>query len=147
VNHECVVGTEIPADLAYGFNKRERLDVTDRSTNFGDHKIVLAAFPQQENISLDLVRDVRDYLDGFSEVFAMTLLGDDVVVDPPRRDVVRLARFNVQEPLVVSEIEGGFRTVCGDVALPVLIGIKRTGVNVDVWIKLLNSDLKPPGLQ
>jgi hypothetical protein len=89
---------------------------------------------------LDLVRDVRDDLDGAAQVVAATLLGDDRLVDPARRDVRELRQVLVDEALVVAQVEIGLGTVIGDEYLAVLIRRHRSGVDVDVRVELQDRD-------
>jgi hypothetical protein len=68
-----------------------------------------------------------------------TLLGDDVLVDPPRRDVVGLGERFPDEPFVVPEIEVRLGAVVRDVYLAVLEWRHRAGINVDVRVELLDG--------
>jgi hypothetical protein len=71
---------------------------------------------------LDLVGDVRDHLHGGSQVVPAALLLDDVLVDPPGGDVVRLRERLVDEALVVAQVQVGLGAVVGDEHLAVLEG-------------------------
>ena len=55
--------------------------------------------------------------------------------------------MDAEETFVVTEVEVGLRAVFGDVAFPVLVGIERSGVDVDVGIEFLDGDSEAPGLQ
>ena len=89
---------------------------------------------------LDLVRDVRDHLDGRAEVLALPLLAQHRVPDRAGR-VVRVAReVLVDEPLVVADVEVGLGAVLGDEHLAVLERAHRPGVDVQVRVELLHLD-------
>ena len=47
----------------------------------------------------------------------------------------------------MAEVEVGFGSVVGDVALAVLVGVQGTRINVEVGVKLLNGYRKPTGLE
>jgi hypothetical protein len=64
---------------------------------------------------------VRDDLDGGSEIIPAPLLRDDVAVDAPRRDIVRLPRGNSGEALVMAEVEVRLGAVVGDVVFAMLL--------------------------
>lgn len=146
VNHQGVVGSEVPAHLPHRFNEGEGFNVTDRSAYLSNDKIVLAGFAQQEDVALDFVRDVGDYLNRFAQVFALALLGDHVIVYPPGGHVVGLGRGYVEKSFVVAQVQVGFGTIVGNIAFPVFVGVKRTRVDVDVGVEFLDGDGKTAGL-
>ena len=53
----------------------------------------------------------------------------------------------VREPLVVAEVEIGLGAVVEHEDLPVLEGVHRAGIDVDVGIELLDGDAEPAGLE
>ena len=97
-------------------------------------------------VRLDLVRDVRDHLDGRAEIVAAPLFFDDRLVDLAGRDVVDARQRLVDEALVVPEIEIGLGAVLGDEDLAVLVRVHRPGVDVDVGIELLDRNAMIPRL-
>ena len=96
---------------------------------------------------LDRVGDVGDDLDGRAEIIAAPFLGDDVAVDAAGGDIVRLARRNAGEALVMAKVEVGLRAVVGDVDLAVLIGAHRPRIDVEIGIELADPDLEAARLQ
>ena len=79
---------QIVAELADRLEKRQALDVADRAADFDQHEIdMLIAL---ENEFLDGVGDMRNDLDRRAEIIAAPLLGDDVLIDAPGRDIVLL---------------------------------------------------------
>ena len=129
---------QIVAELADGFEKRQAFDVADRAADFDQHEIdVLVAVDDE---LLDGVGDVRNDLHGAAEVIAAPLLGEDLLVDAPRGDVVRLLGRHAGEALVVAEIEIGFRAVVGDEHLAVLIRAHGARIDVQIGIELFQAD-------
>ena len=59
-----------------------------------------------------------------SEIFSSALLVDHALVDAAGRDVVGLRGRDIEETLVVSKVQIGFRPVVCHEAFPVLIGIQ-----------------------
>ena len=88
---------------------------------------------------LDRIGDVRNDLNGGAKILAATFLGDDVLINPPRSDIVRLTRRNPGEALVVAQIEIGFRAIVGHIDFAVLIGAHRSGIDVEIGIELADS--------
>ncbi len=89
VEEEAVVAADQVAHLPGRLEEGQRLDVADRAADLGDDDVRRVRRPGGEgpHPGDDLVGDVRDDLDGVSEVLAAPFLGDDVVVDLPGRHV------------------------------------------------------------
>src|SRR3546814_15975764 len=87
----------------------------------------------------DLVGYVRNDLDGRDEIVAAPLLGDDVAVDAPRGDIVRLAGGNAGEPLVMAKVEIGLGAVVGNVDFAVLVRAHRARIDVQIRIELADA--------
>ena len=96
---------------------------------------------------LDGVRDVGNDLDRGAEIFAAPLLGDDLGIDLAGGDVVRPARIDAREPLVMTQIEVGFGAVLGDEDFAVLIGAHGARIDIDIGIQLAQPDLETARLQ
>ncbi len=121
VNYYGVVGTQIPLYLAYGFDKGKGLNIANATTDFGDNKIVLARFTQQENVAFYFVGNVGNNLNCFSEVFPFAFFCNNVVVNAACSDVISLAGAHVKKTFVVAKVEIGFGAVVGNVAFAVLV--------------------------
>ncbi len=142
VHVQDVATTDVLAHLADRLEERQRLDIADRAADLDDHHAVRrqaarchrpgALAGDARDALLDLVRDVRDDLDGPAQVVAPALLGDDALIDASGRDVRRLRQVLVDEPLVVAEVEVRLGAVIGDEDLAVLVRRHRPGVDVDV---------------
>ena len=81
VQVEHVLGAGLAAELADRLEERQRLDVADRAADLGDHDIGGSRLGGAPDALLDLVRDVRDHLDGRAEVLALALLAQNRVPD------------------------------------------------------------------
>ena len=128
---------QLPTQLADGLDKRQGLDVAHGATYLGDDKVILARGAEQLDVTLDLVGDVGDDLDGLAQVIATPLLVDDALIDASGGDVVGTSGLDVGEALVVPQVQVGLMTIDGDIALAVLIGVQRPWIDVDVGVKLL----------
>ena len=137
----------LPAELAHRLQEGKRLDVAHGAADLGDDEVVLAGVAEQLDVALDLVGDVGDDLDGLAEIVASALLVDDALVDAPGGDVVGAGGLYVGEALVVAEVEVCLVAVDGDVALAVLVGVERAGVDVDVGVELLDGHAVAAGQQ
>ena len=120
VHERRIAVAERIAQLAHRLDEGQRLDIAHRAAQFGDD-------------------DVGDDLHGLAQAIAAALLFDDAFIDFARGDVVGLRGGDRRKALVVPQIEVGLRTVFGDVALAVLVGVERPGIDVDVRVELLNG--------
>jgi hypothetical protein len=74
------------AHLAYRFDNWQRLDIADCPANFHQHNVDVGR--HFAHGILDFVGDVRNHLDGFAQVVAAPLLGDDLLVDAASGQVI-----------------------------------------------------------
>ena len=90
---------------------------------------------------------MRHHLDGLTEIVATALLVDYRLVDAACGHGIGLGGLDVRETLVVTKVEIGLHAIDGDVTLSMLIRIERAGVDVDIRIKFLDSDVVAPCLK
>ena len=88
---EDVLASDVVADLTDRLEERQRLDVADGAADLGDDDVDRRVTSEREDALLDLVRDVRDDLDGLTEELAAAFALQDGPVDLSRREVRRLA--------------------------------------------------------
>ena len=99
VDVERVLAADVEAELADGLEERHALDVADRAADLDEHDVDVR--PASADRVLDLVGDVRDDLDGATEVVAAALLLDHRQVDLAGRPVAVARRHHAGEALVV----------------------------------------------
>ena len=146
MQEEAVIAADVVAHLTRGLQERQRLNVTDGAADLGYHDVDVGPCHRPDAF-LDLVRDVRDHLDGVSQVVPAPLLRDDLRVDLTGGHVSGLAEIDVEKPFVVTDIEVGLGAVVGDEHFAVLERVHRARVDIEVGIQLLHGDPKTPGLQ
>jgi hypothetical protein len=135
-----VVAADVVGHLADRFEKRQTLDVAHRAADLHDRDV--HALRDAHDALLDLVGDVRHYLDRTAEVVAAAFLGDDGMVDPAGGVIAFLGQVQGGEPLVVAEVQIGLGAVVRHVDFPVLIGIHGAGIDVDVGVQLEERDFE-----
>ena len=134
-----VLGADLAPELPDRLEERERLDVADRPADLGDDDVGRRDLLRAADPRLDLVRDVRDDLDGRAEELALALLAQDRVPDRTG-GVARVPRqVLVDEALVVADVEVGLGAVLGDEHLAVLERAHRARVDVQVRVELLGT--------
>ncbi len=124
--------------LTYSFEERQAFDIADGAADFAQNEIdIVIAFADE---SLDGIGDVRDHLDGGTEIVAAPFLGDDVLIDATGRDIVLLVRRHAGEAFIMSKIKIGFRAVVGHINFAVLVGRHRAGVDIEIGVELAQAD-------
>ena len=141
------VSWHVPSQLSDGLKERQTLDVADGAAYFCDDEVIFACVAQSAHVFLYLVGDVRDDLDGASEIASATLTLHDVLVDASCGDVVGACGLYACEALVVAKVKVSLLSVDGDVALAMLIGIECAWVYVDIRVVFLNGDVVATRLQ
>ena len=103
VREHHVFRAQLQAHLADGFEKRQRLDVTNCAANFNDNNIdVNGDFAES---GFDFVGHVRNYLNSPAEIVAPTLLGDDRFVDATSGPGMVAREMRGGESLIVAEVK------------------------------------------
>ena len=147
VDVEDVLCARLAPELADRLQERQRLDVADRPADLADHDVGVALLGRAADPVLDLVRDVRDHLDGLAEVVTLALAAEHAVPDATLGVVRAPGEVLVEEALVVADVEVGLGAVLGDEDLAVLERAHRAGVDVEIGIELLDVDLQAPRLE
>ena len=136
------VAGDIVANLTCRLDEWQRLDVANGAADLGDDDVGGRDLLGSPDARLDLVRDVRDHLHGRAEVLAAALLADHGFVDLAGGEVVHLLHARADEALVMAQVEVGFGAVIGDEHFAVLERVHRSGVDIEVRVKLLHDDTK-----
>ena len=87
------------------------------------------------------------YLNGLTQVVAVAFTVYYRLIYTACGDAVVTSGADTRKALVVTQIQVGLETILRYIALPMLVGVQRTGVDVDVRVKLLDSDLVAACLQ
>jgi len=86
MNKNGVLSSSLIAELADGFQKRQTFNITHGAADFHDGNI--KSFCRFADEIFDLVGDVRNDLDGFTQVIASSFFGDDGKVNLAGGEVV-----------------------------------------------------------
>src|SRR5262245_20261112 len=99
---KAVLLAHVEGKLADGFEERQPFDVADRAADLSNDDVRIFR-GKLSNGGLDLVGDLRNDLNGRTQVFAAPLLLDDVLVNPAGGEVAIAIKWCVGEALVVAE--------------------------------------------
>ena len=140
VDEQRVLVPDLVAELADRLKEGRTLDVADGAADLAQDEVLVRDIGADE--LLDRVGDVRDDLDRGAQVIAAPLALDHGGIDAPGGDVVALARGDAGEPLVMAEVEVGFRPVVGDIYLTVLIRAHGARIDVEIGVELTQPHLE-----
>ena len=132
---------KLPFQLSDSLHIWSTLNISDGTTDFGNHKIVVVLLSEQLDITLNLVRDVRNHLYGLAEIVAPTLLVYNCLIDASCCQRVCFCCLDVRKSLVVTEVKVCLHTVNRYVALSVLVWVERSWVDVYIRIEFLDGDI------
>lgn len=90
---------------------------------------------------------MRDNLHGPTQVFAVALTLQYFGIDFTSREVTVLVQVDIDKPFVVTQIQVCFGTVIGYEHFTVLVRVHRTGIDVQIRVKLLNGNFETATLQ
>ena len=119
--------------LADGLKERQRFDIAHGTAHLDQRHIGTLGTALYQ--VLDLVGNVRDHLNGFTQVLAPAFLLDHRFVHLAGRKVITLAHPCAGKALVVAQIQVGFGPVFRHEHFAVLEGTHRPGVNVNIGIE------------
>lgn len=120
MNLEEIALAGSPLQLSHGLDEGRTLDIADCASQLNDTHIrrllrVIDRNPGDPfNPVLDCIRQVRNHLNRLTNVFARTLLLDDVLVDLACSDVVLACEGNVEVAFIVAKIQVDFTAIIED---------------------------------
>src|SRR5579862_3728627 len=140
MNEQNILRSHLQAHLPNRFQEWKRLNIADRAADFNDHHVdSIRNFAER---SFNFVGDVRNHLHRLAQVIAAALFRDNRFVEAASRPIVVARQMRIGEALVVPQVQIGLRAVVRHKHFAVLIGRHRAGINVQVWIALLEGDFK-----
>lgn len=90
---------------------------------------------------------MRDHLDGFAQIVAVSLFGQHVPVHFSGGQIGKFVEVFVNKPFIMAQIQICFGAILGNEHLPVLIGAHSAGIHVNIRIQLLSGDLQASGFE
>ena len=126
-----------PAYLPDRFDKRLRLNVTDGAADLGHDHIRFGMITDRIDKPLDFICDMRNDLHGFPKVFAPSFLMQDIPVHLAGGKVAEPVQIFINKPLIMTQVQIGFRAVFRHEHFTVLVRGHRAGIDIDVRVQFL----------
>ncbi len=134
VHQHGALGTDFDTQLANRLQERLGLDVAHGTADFDQRHIGIAC--TLDDAALDLVGNMRNHLDGRTQVVTTALLAQHVGVNAAGGEVVVLAHGGVDETLVMAQIKVSLGAIVGYEDFAMLEGAHGPRIHVDIGIQL-----------
>ena len=134
MHEDCVFTPELLPHLANRLEEWQGLNVADGTPDFDDGYIRVGR--HLAHGGLDFIGHVGNDLDCLAQVVAAALFGNDLLVNPASGEIVVAAQSGMGKPLVVAQVQIGFRAIIGHKHLAVLERREGPGINVEIRVEL-----------
>ena len=132
MNVQHVFRFHIKPELSNGFQKRQALDITNRTADFANDNI--DTLPHFTDMALDFICYVRNNLNRSTQIITTPFFLNNIMINFPSGHVVHTAHFSLGEPFVMSQVKIRFRPIIRHKDFPMLERIHRSGI--DVYIRV-----------
>jgi len=129
---------KLETKLADRFQKRQPLDVADRTADLAEHDIDIIDVLQ--DALFDHIGDMRHHLHRAAEIIAMAFFGEHPGIDLAGGYAIRTPRRHTGEALIMAEVEIGLSTIIGNVDFTMLIGAHRPRIDIEIGIEFAQAD-------
>ena len=143
----CVVPAHFQANLSDRLKEGLAFNIADCTADLSNNDVCVGLFTDPVNKPFDFISNVGNRLHCGAKVSSLPLLLDDVCVYFAGGQVGVLVQILINEPLIMAQVQIGFRTVFGHVHFTMLIRTHGSGVRIDIRIQLLGRNFYPSCLQ
>ena len=141
MNVQYIVTANFLLDLANSLHKWQGLNITYSTTDFGNNYICTIAGSHIINTLLNLIGDMRNNLDSLAQIITTALLVKNIPINLTSGNIRAFGQININETLIMAQIQISLSTIISNENLAMLIRAHSTWININIWIKLLNSNL------
>ena len=125
-----VVPSHVVRHLPDRLQEGESLDVADRTADLNHHDVRVRLRRELHHLLLDHVGNVRNRLDGASQVLPEAFVGDDAAVHLSGGHAGGAGQLQIDETLIVAQVHVRLGPVPRDKDLAVLVRGHGAGVDV-----------------
>ena len=134
------IRAKFPTQLAHAFKIWQSFNITNCSTDFCNHKVKISCFTKGFNSIFYFISDMGHYLYCLSHIVATTFFIDNALIDATGCYIVSTSCLDISKTFIVTKVEVSFVTVNCHITFTMLIGVKCSRVNIQIRVKLLNSN-------
>jgi len=134
--------TELPTQLSNALDVWQGFNITHCSSNFGNDKIIFTLAAKRFDISFNFVGDMRNNLNGFSQIIATSFFFNHILINSAGGNVIGTMSFYIQKSFVVTKIEICFVSIHRNVTFSMFVWIQCSRIDINVRINFLVGNLK-----
>jgi len=139
MDEQAVAGAEFMMVLADRLQIGLRFNVASRPADLRDRNIRLIILNFADR-TLDLVRDMRNDLNGLAQIPPRPFTRDHAAVNASSRVIAVLIARYPGKPLVMAEVQIGLPSVFGDIHLSMLVRRHRSWIDIQIGVQFLHAD-------
>src|ERR1700730_16881737 len=102
--HHAILIRHFPLQLPYRLYKGQGLNIPHSTPYFRNNYIIFLALSQQEHPTFDFIGDMRDNLNGFTQVSSFSFLVYYGLINSSGGNVVRLGSEYAQETFIMPKV-------------------------------------------
>ena len=131
--------------LSDRFKKRLRLDITNGTADFYQRHIKTTG--ASHNATFDLISNMRDYLNGATEIVTPPFFANHILIDAPAGEVVALGHGSTNETLVVTQVKIRLGAIFRHKYFTVLEWAHGPGIDIYIRIQFQHCHLEATRLK
>ena len=137
MNKKHIIFFLFQRNLTDCLDERLRFDITYGSSDLGNDHICFRLAADRIDETLDFIRDMRNDLNSFPEVFPATFLLQYIPVHLARCKIGILVEILINKPFIMAKIKIGFRSVLRDKYFAMLVRTHRSRIDIDIRVQFL----------
>ena len=137
MDKQAVFPAHLQGNLPHRLDEGLAFDIADGAADFGNDHVGIGLFGHAVDKFLDFIRNMGNHLHRGAQIFAPAFFVQHVPVHLAGGQVREFVQILVDEPLVMPQIQVGFRAVFRHVYLAVLVRAHGSRIHVDIRIQLL----------
>lgn len=133
MNEHYVFSSQFPSQLSQRFDKMRTFNISYCSSNFDDSYIF--PFRSSTDPIFHFIGDMRDHLNGLSEIFSFSLFLDDRKINLSGRNTTISRQFFIDKSLIMSKIQISLKAILGHKGFPMLKRRHRSRIDLQIRIQ------------
>ena len=139
VDQDNIFCSALMLELTDGFKERLAFDITDSTADLNDSNLRICCSRVTVETALDLICNMRDYLNSSSAKISAAFFLKNGPVDLSCCNIGIFCQAFINKSFVMTKVKVCLRTVICNENLSVLYRVHCTWVNIDVRIEFLHS--------
>jgi len=147
VHEGGIAAPQVVAHFPDGFQKRLTLNIPDSSTNFNQGNIRVGSLANQRDAPFNFIGDVGNDLNRAAQIVTAPFPVQNFLIDLAGSDRAIVRQAQVAKAFVMPQVQVSLGAVVQNEDFPVLVRAKRSRVDVQIGVQLLNGNVETARLQ